>query len=413
VTVNPIPTVTVSSATVCVGESATLTANPSAAGGTYVWANNPSTTNSITVTPNFTSSYSVTYILNGCVSQGASGTVTVNPIPTVSVNSVAICTGESATLTATPLTPGGTYLWAPNGETTSAIYVVPNATNTYSVVYSLNGCSSSATSGTVTVNPIPTVSFSADQLSGCAPLTVELTNTGSANGSYSWSVGNGQLLNGASTIHTFTQGGCYDITLTTTENGCSNTATIQDYICLENAPIASFITSPNVFTQPNESITFNNNSFGADTYSWDFGDGNSSIDENPTNAFTNTINGYTITLTATSPLGCIDSYQTTIEYQEGEIFYIPNTFTPDGDNYNQTFKPIFTAGFDPFNFEMFIFNRWGEIIFETHDVNVGWDGSYSIDGRGVNDGTYTYKIIYKNPKVDERKIVVGHLTLIR
>jgi gliding motility-associated-like protein len=112
-------------------------------------------------------------------------------------------------------------------------------------------------------------------------------------------------------------------------------------------------------------------------------------------------------------LGCTDTYQVTIEYQEGEIFYIPNTFTPDGDNYNQTFKPIFTSGFDPYNFEMYIFNRWGEVIFETHDVNMGWDGSYGTDGRDVQEGAYTYKIIYKNPKVDERKIVVGHVTLIR
>ncbi|MFY7669235.1 MAG: T9SS type B sorting domain-containing protein, partial [Crocinitomicaceae bacterium] len=212
---------------------------------------------------------------------------------------------------------------------------------------------------------------------------------------------------------TFSQGGCYDITLTTTQNGCSNTATIQDYICVENPPVASFTTSPNVFTQPNQSISFNNNSVGASSYTWNFGDGNSSYEFNPTHTFANTINGYNVTLTATSPLGCADSYQVTIEYQEGEIFYIPNTFTPDGDNYNQTFKPIFTSGFDPYNFEMYIFNRWGEILFETNDVKMGWDGSYGLDGRDVQEGTYTYKIIYKNPKVDERKIVVGHVTLIR
>jgi len=413
VTVNPIPTVSVSSSTICAGQSATLTATPSAAGGTYTWANNPSSTNSITVTPTSTTTYSVTYTLNGCTSQSASGTVTVNPIPSVTVNSVAICANESATLTASPSTPGGTYLWSPNGETTNAITVTPVATSSYSVVYSLNGCQSTAASGTVTVNPIPTVSFSADQITGCAPLTVQLTNTGSSNGNYSWSLGNGQILNGSTAQYTFLQGGCYDITLTTTENGCSNSSTIQDYICVENPPVASFIVSPNVFTQPSQSISFNNNSVGASTYTWDFGDGNSSFEFDPIHLYTSTINGYTVTLTASSLLGCSDTYQVTIEYQEGEVFYIPNTFTPDGDNFNQTFKPIFTSGFDPYNFEMYIFNRWGEVIFETHDVNMGWDGSYGMDGRDVKDGTYTYKIIYKNPKIDERKIVVGHVALIR
>jgi gliding motility-associated-like protein len=405
--------VSVSSAPICAGASATLTATPSVIGGTYAWANNTSTSNSITVSPNSTTTYSVTYTLNGCASQSASGTVTVNPIPSVSVNSVAICANESATLTASPSTAGGTYLWTPNGQTTNSITVTPAATSSFSVVYSLNGCQSTAASGTVTVNSSPTVSFTADQLTGCAPLTVQLTNTGSSNGTYSWALGNGQSLSGSSTQYTFSQGGCYDITLTTTENGCSNTATIQDYICVENPPVASFVTSPNVFTQPSQNISFTNNTIGASSYTWNFGDGNSSYELNPNHTFANTINGYNVTLTATSPLGCTDTYQVTIEYQEGEIFYIPNTFTPDGDNYNQTFKPIFTSGFDPYNFEMYIFNRWGEIIFETHDVNMGWDGSYGTDGRDVQEGAYTYKIIYKNPKVDERKIVVGHVSLIR
>ena len=316
-------------------------------------------------------------------------------------------------MTASPSNTGGTYIWSPNGETSNTINVAPSTTTSYSVVYSLNGCESSAASGTVTVNPIPTVSFSADQLTGCAPLSVQLTNTGSSNGTYSWSLSNGQTLNGSSAEYTFLQGGCYDITLTTTENGCSNTSTIQDYICIESPPVASFNASSEVFTQPNESLTFTNNTIGATSYSWNFGDGSSSSDENPTHLFGNTLNGYLVTLTATSALGCTDTYQVGIEYLEGEIFYIPNSFTPDGDNFNQSFKPIFTSGFDPYNFEMYIFNRWGEVIFETHDVKLGWDGSYGLNGRDVKDGTYTYKIIYKNPNVDERKIVVGHVTLIR
>jgi PKD repeat protein len=139
-------------------------------------------------------------------------------------------------LTSSPSNTGGTYIWSPNGETSNTLNVAPITTTSYSVVYSLNGCESSAASGTVTINPIPTVSFSADQLTGCAPLSVQLTNTGSLNGTYSWSLSNGQTLNGSSAEYTFLQGGCYDITLTTTENGCSNTSTIQDYICVESPP---------------------------------------------------------------------------------------------------------------------------------------------------------------------------------
>jgi gliding motility-associated-like protein len=413
VTVNPIPTVSVSNATICNGESATLIATPSSGGGTYSWGNNPSTTNSITVSPATTTTYSLTYTLNGCTSAVSNGLVTVNAIPTVTVNNASICEGQSATLTATPSATGGTYDWTPNGQTTSSINVSPLTSSTYGVTYTLNGCVSSAAQSNVTVTPIPTVSFIADTLSGCSPLTVNFSNTSGSGSNCSWSVGNGQSLSGCNLSYTFIQGGCYDITLTTTENGCSNTMTLQDYICVENPPIASFTIYPNAFTQESQSISFNNTSTGAVSYSWDFGDGQESNSFSPDHLFTNTMQGYLVTLTASTPSGCSDETQVLISYNEGEIFYIPNTFTPDGDGFNQTFKPIFTTGFDPFNFEMLIYNRWGELIFETHDANRGWDGSYGMDGRDVQQGVYTYKIIYKNPKIDERKTIVGHITLIK
>ncbi|MBM3429363.1 MAG: T9SS type B sorting domain-containing protein [Bacteroidetes bacterium] len=413
VTVNAVSTVSVSSATVCSGQSATLTATPSAVGGTYAWTNNPSTTNTISVSPTSTTTYSVTYTLNGCTSPSASGTVTVNQLPTVSVNNAAICTGEIATLTASPSTAGGTYVWSPTGETTTAIIVTPTATSSYSVTYTLNGCTSQSATGTVTVNPIPTVSFSSDQLTGCAPLTVNFASTGGNPSNCSWSLGNGQTISGCTTAYTFTQGGCYDITLTTTENGCTNTATFQDYICVENPPVASFTTNPTIFTEPSQVVTFSNNTVGASTYIWEFGEGQSSTEENPVHTYTSTSNGTVITLTAISALGCEDTYQVSIQFEDGEIIYIPNTFTPDGDNFNQIFLPVFTSGFDPYNFEMLIFDRWGEIIFETHDAKVGWDGSYGINGKDVQKGVYTYKIIYKNPRNDKRKIIVGHVTLLK
>ena len=60
-----------------------------------------------------------------------------------------------------------------------------------------------------------------------------------------------------------------------------------------------------------------------------------------------------------------------------------------------------------------IFDRWGEVIFESRDATVGWDGTYSGDARNVQDGVYTYKIVYKVKKTDERRLIVGHVTLIR
>jgi gliding motility-associated-like protein len=123
-------------------------------------------------------------------------------------------------------------------------------------------------------------------------------------------------------------------------------------------------------------------------------------------------------VTGTSINGCksIDTIQVVVvddcNIAEDVIFWVPNTFTPDGDQYNQTFKPIFYSGFDPYDFDLFIFNRWGEPIWESHDLNVGWDGSYN-NGMKCPDGAYTWKIRFKLMNNDEKRTVVGHLNLLR
>lgn len=212
--------------------------------------------------------------------------------------------------------------------------------------------------------------------------------------------------------YTFNTPGCYDVSLSLTQNGCTASFGIQDLICVETTPDASFIPSSYELTSNPQSITFTNTSTGASTYNWIFGNGNISTLTNPQQVF-NTNIGTTVWLYAYSPNGCYDSTVLFIPYEEGLVYYIPNTFTPDGDNYNQTWKPIFTSGFDPYNFEMKIYNRWGEVVFESYDASVGWDGSYGNKGLDVQDGTFTYKIVFKNPKKDDRVIVKGHLNLIR
>ena len=103
-----------------------------------------------------------------------------------------------------------------------------------------------------------------------------------------------------------------------------------------------------------------------------------------------------------------------IEIYDELIFYIPNTFTPDDDKYNQVFTPIFNAGYDPQNFTMYIFNRWGEIIFETHDSTIGWEGMYGKEEKlNCQDGLYIWKISYTETKTGNSKTIVGDVILIR
>ena len=154
---------------------------------------------------------------------------------------------------------------------------------------------------------------------------------------------------------------------------------------------------------------------GGDTYNWNFGYNNAQSGlENPSFDYSGAeLGNYLVTLTAYSPSGCKDSVQQIIQIKEDLLFFIPNTFTPDNDLFNQTFQPIFTAGFDPYSFTMLIYDRWGEIIFETHNTDIGWNGSYGV-GRGpVQDGTYNWKIEFKRNETDERIMRAGHVTIIR
>jgi len=105
------------------------------------------------------------------------------------------------------------------------------------------------------------------------------------------------------------------------------------------------------------------------------------------------------------------SYTITIKGCEKLIYYVPNAFTPDGDDYNQKFTPVFTSGIDIYNFHLMIFNRWGELLFESFDSTKGWNGNYG--GIPCQDGIYTWKVDFGVVGTDERITDHGHVVLIR
>jgi gliding motility-associated-like protein len=409
VTVNTPITPTISAngpTTFCTGDNVTLTSS-SATGNTW---STGETTQSINVTT--TGTYTVTVDNNGCTVSSAATTVTVtSPAnPTITSNgSTTICAGSSVTLSSNQATGN---LWS-TGATSQSITV--NTAGTYFLTTTSSGCTSTSTPIQVTVQPTPTATFSADILSGCVPLTVNFS--GPADGvNCTYTIEGGITLYGCNSSFTFAQPGCYDVTFTSVLNGCSATGIQTNMICVDAPPTAYFIENPTIFTYDSENITFNNLSQNAISYSWDFGDGTNTSTTNPTHLFSDTYNGYSVTLTATSASGCTDQYSVAIAYDDDQlIFYVPNAFTPDNDLFNQTFQPIFTSGYDPTDYSLQIFNRWGEIIFESKNTEIGWDGSYGKNHEIpiVQDDVYTWKINFKTSKNDERKDFVGHVTLIR
>ena len=413
VTVNPTPTLTAGNANICFGDTALLTATPSLPNGTFNWLTTNQNTQNISVNPQITSSYNVTYTLNGCTSPQATSTVTVTPLPILTVQDITICEGQTGVLSTNVNVPGGAYSWS-QGDTTSSISESPITTTTYNVDYVVNGCVSNIETATINVNPLPIVSFIADTTTGCVPVTINLlADTTGQQATYSWTSNGAGSQVGANAQMTFSNGGCYDVTLTATMNGCPNASTMSNYICVQNYPQASFSPNPPAFTEASQTINFTNNTLGATGYVWNFGDGSLSNEEYPSHLFQGTNDGFTITLIASTSMGCMDSVSVEMTADIGAVYYIPNTFTPDGDKYNQTFKPVVSTGVSSEGYEMLIFNRWGEIMFESHNLNVGWDGSYGVDGLDCMAGTYTYKITFKLTTAEDKRIITGHINLIR
>ena len=265
----------------------------------------------------------------------------------------------------------------------------------------------------ITIVPAAPPTFIADNLTGCNPLPVNFSTINPIPGAnYTWFLNNTEIGTGANLVYTINASGYHDITLEYELSSCSEITTYDDYIFMENDPIASFTFDPAVISSEIEAINFVNSSIGAVSYLWDFGDNSSSTVQNTSHTYTGASDNILVSLTASTPLGCFDIYEMTIVVLSEAIFYIPNTFTPDEDEHNQLWRPIFTSGFDIYSFNLQVYNRWGEIIWETNDASAGWDGTYGIDGLKVPSGIYNWTIRYGSKINDDTKQVNGFVNVL-
>lgn len=138
----------------------------------------------------------------------------------------------------------------------------------------------------------------------------------------------------------------------------------------------------------NPEISFDNYSSDAQFYDWSFGDGAISTFQHPIHSYEKD-GKYLVRLIAKNTNGCKDTTFTEIEIDPEYHFYIPNAFTPDNDGNNDIFT---TVGEEIEEFTMMIYNRWGELIYETYDLNSGWDGTTKGGETLAMEGVYVYKI---------------------
>ncbi|NVK66238.1 MAG: gliding motility-associated C-terminal domain-containing protein, partial [Flavobacteriales bacterium] len=431
ITVLPSPTISVSNdTTICENGTATLIATGAGGGGgpyTYFW---DFTTNGDAiqyVDPLNPTSYSV-YVENpyGCESGTEVIDVTLNPPLTGTISPFdTVCPGYDTDLFAT--VSGGigqpyTFVWSEGSTFTGvgnhSINVAPAATTDYSVTIT-DGCESTPlVMGTnVRVAPLPVPEVDVLNPVQCEPAIFDIVNTTDpALSQYNyWLVdGTQQFLNQDTITTTEMWAGEYDVQLVVTSyEGCVDSVTWSELLSVDPKPVADFKYSPNPVLMFNTQVLFTNYSFNGYTYQWFFEDGvpSQSTQTNVQVLFPDGVEGrYDVQLITTSELGCVDTMnQELIVYPE-VLIYAPNAFTPDGDEHNQTWR-VFMEGIDVYDFELLIFNRWGEVIWESHDLEVGWDGTYG--GKPVETGMYTWIIRTKDLQNDAKYTFDGHINLLK
>ena len=337
--------------------------------------------------------------------------------PSTIINLIAIGSGGSSPYT---------YTWTENGTTLntgSNFSVEPNASNTQYCVTLSEQCGSPTTQACVVITfPTPIIpSVVPDKPKDCIPGEFTFTNTSSNAGAvsftqYAFSSGDVYNLIGTENLTaTFPNVGVYDVQMTVTSNyGCVYTTTLDDIIEVTPIPTADFTVSKNPATWFETAIQTSDISLGNITV-WNWASpGAVSIASGGSSALITYPEGqvgtYPITLTVTTGEGCSDSITLEIEIVPDIIMYVPNSFTPDDDEHNQNWS-IQIDGIDFENFELVLYNRWGEMIWESHDAKGVWDGTYG--GRTVSNGTYIWKLSFKEKDNDGRKFYTGFVNVIR
>ena len=421
VTVNPLPVVTVNSPTLCAGQTATLTANGAVS---YVWSAGASSTgvNTATATPAVTTSYTVTGSSVTC-SNTAVSTVTVNPLPTALIGGGGtVCIGAAVpnvTITLTGTGPWNVTYSNAGGNTTIATptspYIISNPpAGTYSVISVSDANCTGTVSGSAIVNisPLPTPLFTVFPLSGCEPLCVNFTNQSSvAAGSVInsvWNFGDGGTANAPNPYYCYNQAGTYSVTLTvTSNNNCDATVTVPNMITVNPTPVANF-TAPAVSGIFNSTVHFTDYSTNATAWNWNFGDYNSGADnlsnlQNPAHKYTQ-VGSYCVLLTAANG-SCVDTSEICVQIEPEFTFYVPNSFSPNEDGKNDEF---FGKGDNITSFQMWIYDRWGNSVFYTDNIDKHWDGT--MNGSLVQMDVYVYVIKLKDFKKDDHSYI-GNVTL--
>lgn len=361
--------------------------------------------------------------LYGCISN--TDTTIIRIAPPINVllvnNTDSICPGNPVTLTVS-ITGGigPPYLLYNQDDLVFSppVFLNPEVTMTYSVTAE-DACGTRDTSSvTIHVLGAPPINFVADTVAGCQPFTVNFLETSVDSGqTYVWDFGdNSNISLAKNPVHVFQDAGVFDVTLTVTSvYGCTTTETIPGLISVYAKPFSQFIWDPQFATLIKPFIQFTSLSAGATDHYWSFGDGDSASIVNPYHKYPEA-GTYPVTLVTMSDHGCTDTARAAVLIKDDFTIYVPTAFSPDFNAINDMWY-VTGHNISPIGFHLFIYDRWGQIIWETEKYNpenpaeFGWNGKNKA-GNMVKVDTYTWMVICRDHK-DNKKEFTGYVTVIR
>ncbi|MCI5056632.1 MAG: PKD domain-containing protein [Flavobacteriales bacterium] len=412
--------------TICPLDSHDISANALGGNGnfTYIWNMNLDSGQTHFVSPVSTTTYTVTaYDITGCASPPDSVTVFVRVFDPDSVDLFStgnVCQGLSTEISTNynGAFPPYTYVWS-SGHGGPGPHVVTPLVDTYYILTITDECNNQLIDSIlIEVYDYPDSTLFPFNVSGCADLSVLFTDSSSNSGAqYVWGY-NGETIEGDFFEETFTLAGNYIVSVTiTSADSCTvevDTAAIIDVFA---KPEITCVASTNQTSIVEAEVDFNSAPSDLVSYTWNFGDGGTDSIQAPTHTFEDT-GTYVISVIGATNLGCTDTCYQIVIVDPSFLIDVPNAFIPNqggptGGKYNinsldnTIFFPVVEFVDD---FKMMIFNRWGEMVFITEDITIGWDGYYK--GELLQQDVYAYKIEVRFINGNNRTLT-GDVTLIR
>jgi gliding motility-associated-like protein len=293
-------------------------------------------------------------------------------------------------------------------------YSIPGAFDVGLTVEDNRGCQA-AIRKQLPYFPVPAlVVAQPDRFVACNPGQILFNNLSEpVNEEYTinWDFGDGQFGEGLSIEHIYQNPGVYSVDIEIISPiGCQVDASFRNWILIKQSPDAGFVYTPQELNDLQREVFFTNQSTMADGFQWEFGDGGFAFEENPVHEYRDT-GVFETVLIAFSDNGCTDTASAVLDIQPLNRYFLPNAFSPNDDGLNDEFTGKgLLKGVKAFS--MTIWNRWGELVFETDDPGESWKGELNNGGTPSPKGVYHCRVEYVTSR-GEQEVVETSLTLLR